>query len=247
MASSKGKGRDGKANAGAQDSGNQSRTTAEKWAGLKEVPGFADLFLVDGAPPAPGHRLCQPALARTLESLAENGLASFYKGAIAAAHAAYLSEHGSPLRQQDFSFFQVQTVTPLRVESSWGSLYNMPPPTQGVASLMILAIFDRLNVDQGEGFAHLHGLIEATKQAFLLRNAHLGDPSTMAEQAQSWLDVSVLDKLTGRIDREDALDGERATAPPVQPSRASWPRRRGCPRGPRQPPLWRDRSRFAGD
>ncbi|MAZ16594.1 MAG: gamma-glutamyltransferase [Ahrensia sp.] len=185
--------------------GNQSRTTAEKWAGLKEVPGFADLFLVDGAPPAPGHRLCQPALARTLESLAENGLASFYKGAIAAAHAAYLSEHGSPLRQQDFSFFQVQTVTPLRVESSWGSLYNMPPPTQGVASLMILAIFDRLNVDQGEGFAHLHGLIEATKQAFLLRNAHLGDPSTMAEQAQSWLDVSVLDKLTGRIDRENAL------------------------------------------
>ena len=185
--------------------GNQTRTTAEKLEGLKDVPGFADLFLIDGAPPAPGHRLRQPALARTLESLAENGLGSFYDGPIAGVHAAYLAEHGSPLRQQDFTAYQAQTVTPLRAETSWGSLYNMPPPTQGVASLMILAIFDRLNVAEGESFAHIHGLIEATKQAFLLRNAGLGDPSAMTEPAQSWLDDSLLDELTDLIDRETAL------------------------------------------
>jgi oxamate amidohydrolase len=70
-------------------------------------------------------------------------------------------------------------VTPLTVQTSAGQLWNMTPPTQGVASLMILALFDRLGVTEAEGFAHLHGLIEATKQAFILRNADLGDPDHM--------------------------------------------------------------------
>jgi len=41
----------------------------------------------------------------------------------------------------------------------------MIAPTQGVSSLSILGLFDRLNVREGNGFDHLHGLIEATKQA----------------------------------------------------------------------------------
>jgi gamma-glutamyltranspeptidase len=51
----------------------------------------------------------------------------------------------------------------------------MPPPTQGISSLMILALFDRLRVTQGESFDHIHGLVETTKQAFTLRNAYVTD------------------------------------------------------------------------
>lgn len=185
--------------------GNQSRTTTEKLDGLKDVAGFAETFLVDGAAPPPGHRLCQPALARTLESLAERGLQSFYTGPLAATHADFLTANGSPLRQEDFAAYRTRSVTPLRVEISAGTLFNMPPPTQGVASLMILALFDRLGVTEGEGFDHLHGLVEATKQAFLLRNAGLGDPAAMAEPAQDWLEAARLNALAGRIDRAAAL------------------------------------------
>ena len=49
----------------------------------------------------------------------------------------------------------------------------MPPPTQGLASLMILAIFDRLGVETGESFEHIHGLIESTKQAFIVRDSEV--------------------------------------------------------------------------
>lgn len=186
--------------------GNQSRTTAEKLDGLKDVPGFAETFLIDGDVPAPGARLVQPALARTLTHLAKNGLRSFYDGPLAELHGTFLEAQGSPLRAGDFAAYRAQEVAPLEVTTSQGRLFNMTPPTQGIASLMILGVFDRLGVTEGEGFDHIHGLIEATKQAFLLRNAELGDPATMREPAQDWLADDRLDAMAARIDRGTALD-----------------------------------------
>jgi len=74
-----------------------------------------------------------------------------------------------------------------------------------MSSLAILGIFDRLGIRQGEGFDHIHGLIEATKQAFILRNAELGDPRTMRKPAQDFLDPALLDRLAGNVDMKKAL------------------------------------------
>jgi gamma-glutamyltranspeptidase/glutathione hydrolase len=185
--------------------GNQSRTTAEKLDGLRDVPGFAETFLLGGAVPSPGARLRQGALGKTLRHLADNGLGAYYNGPLAATHAAWLETHGSPLRERDFAEYAAERVTPLSVQTSHGRLYNMIPPTQGVASLMILGLFDRLNVAEGEGFDHVHGLIEATKQAFIRRNAELGDHTHMSSPAQDWLSDDNLDDMATRIDMAKAL------------------------------------------
>ncbi|MEO1988839.1 MAG: gamma-glutamyltransferase [Martelella sp.] len=185
--------------------GNQSQCTADKLVGLRDVPGFAETFLIDGAVPEAGARLCQKPLAATLRTLAELGLFSYYTGDLARTHAAFLEDSGSPLRFEDFAACEARIVAPLHVETSHGTLMNMTPPTQGVASLMILAVFDRLGVAKGEGFDHLHGLIEATKQAFLVRNAGLGDPDFMTEPVQDWLADDRLDALAARIDMKQAL------------------------------------------
>lgn len=196
----------GHAKNGIAVTGNQADCTVEKLDGLRDVPGFSETYLIDGAPPQAGDKLVQKALGETLEHLCENGLRSFYNGEIAHSHAAYLEQHGSPLRADDFANFSAQTVTPLTVKTSQGQLFNMIAPTQGVASLMILGLFDRLGVKQGDSFAHVHGLIEATKQAFIQRNAELGDPDRMAAHAQEWLRDDKLDAMAARIDREQALD-----------------------------------------
>lgn len=185
--------------------GNQADCTRDKLDGLRDVPGFKGQFLVEGAPPRAGYRLVQAALGETLAHLAGNGLAAFYKGAIAETHARYLENHGSPLRLSDFHRFEATKVEPLSLKHSLGQLFNMTPPTQGVSSLMILGLFDRLGVSEAEGFDHVHGLIEATKQAFIQRNAELGDPDTMAEPAQDWLQTARLDVLASRIERSRAL------------------------------------------
>ncbi|SIT04130.1 gamma-glutamyltranspeptidase / glutathione hydrolase [Roseivivax lentus] len=185
--------------------GNQHRTTRDKLDGLRDVPGFAEHFLLDGEVPAPGARLTQTALGQTLSRLADEGLRSYYTGPIAEAHARFLEAHGSPLRLQDFHDYAAERVTPLELTTAQGTIWNMIPPTQGVSSLMILGLFDRLGVTEAEGFDHIHGLIEATKQAFIQRNAELGDHTHMATPAQEWLDGEHLDALAARIDRKKAL------------------------------------------
>ncbi len=192
---------------------NQSNTTAAKLDGLKGVEGFDAAFLVDGHPPEPGYRLRQWALGDTLERLSEAGLDDYYRGEIATTHARFLQDMGSPLRLDDFHRFAAERVTPLTVSTEAGQLYNMIAPTQGVSSLMILALFERLGVQAGEGFDHLHGLIEATKQAFIQRNAELGDPDHMESPAQDWLEGAHLDRLAARIDPEVALPWPHVAKP----------------------------------
>jgi gamma-glutamyltranspeptidase/glutathione hydrolase len=67
-------------------------------------------------------------------------------------------------------------VTPLSLAIRGATLFNLPPPTQGLASLILLGLFDRLGVARGESFEHQHGLIEATKRAAAVRDREVTDP-----------------------------------------------------------------------
>ena len=183
---------------------NQSVTTQEKIDGLRDVPGFADVFLNDGQAPQPGVAMKQTALGETLSTIAEHGADSYYSGDIARAHARFLEDQGSPLRLEDFQTYAAELQTPLTISTSLGALYNLGPPTQGMSSLAILGVFDRLGVTRGESFQHIHGLIEATKQAFILRNAELGDPGSMSAPAQTFLADDVLDRMAAAIDPQRA-------------------------------------------
>jgi gamma-glutamyltranspeptidase len=188
---------------------------AAKSAELREQPGaYAAIFEAAGRPLREAELLRQPQLAATLQRLATAGLDDFYRGALAADIAADLQALGSPLCAADLAAHQAQASVPLSVAIAGARLYNHAPPTQGLASLLILALFDRLGADQADGYAHLHGLVEATKQAFLVRDAHVGDPAWMTLDAQALLDdAAALDALAARIDPARAL-------PWPQPSQA---------------------------
>ena len=193
------------AEAGIVVTASQEELTAEKRPELEPVPGFADAYLPGGAVPREGAVLRQPALARTLRTLADAGLDDFYRGTLAAAIAADLGRAGAPIGAADLAGYRAQRREPLSVEVTGARLFNFPPPTQGLSSLMILALFDRLGVTAGEGFEHIHGLVEATKQAFLVRDCEIADPAAMTADPSSFLDPAVLDALAARIDRARAL------------------------------------------
>jgi gamma-glutamyltranspeptidase/glutathione hydrolase len=178
----------------------QRRYTETKWAELADVPGFRDTFAPDGAPPAAGSVLANPALAGTLERLAQAGLDDFYRGDVARALAQDLARAGSPVALADLEAYRARAVTPLAVNLPCGTVYNLPPPTQGLASLMILGIFQRLDVREADGFAHLHGLVEATKRAFAVRDAHVTDPAHMTVNPADFLAGVALAEHAAAID-----------------------------------------------
>lgn len=189
-------------------------TIQAKWDELKDQPGFAALFGAQGQPLAEAALLRQTRLAQTLRRLVEEGLETFYTGSLAHDIADDLAALGSPVSQQDLAAYQASLVAPLSVRLRDARVWNMPPPTQGLASLLILALFDRLACADADGFMHIHGLVEATKQAFLVRDAHVGDPQYMSLDCQSLLDdAAALDGMARAIDPAKAMVWPRPGGP----------------------------------
>jgi len=182
----------------------QAQLTRDKLDELKDVPGFASVFLADGKPPDEGAIQKQPALADTLDQLAHAGLEDFYRGDVGREIAADLERVGSPVTRDDIVRYRAYVAEPLSVRLSSGTLYNAPPPTQGLASLIILALFDRLRVTEPEGFDFVHGIVEATKRAFRVRDRFITDPSRLTQPLATFLDARFLDEQATTIDRRKA-------------------------------------------
>jgi gamma-glutamyltranspeptidase len=182
----------------------QARLTVEKYAELETAPGFMQAFLADGKPPEAGAKLKQSAFAATLDQLAQAGLDDFYRGDVGREIAADLERIGSPVTRADLEKFHASVAEPLSVATSAGTLFNTPPPTQGLASLMILALFDRLRVAKAESFEHIHGLVEATKRAFRVRDRVVTDPDKIADDLGRYLMPAFLDAEAAKIDARKA-------------------------------------------
>jgi gamma-glutamyltranspeptidase/glutathione hydrolase len=182
----------------------QAGLSVEKRAELQDVPGFAATFLVDREPPSAGTRLRQPALAATLDHLAHAGLNDFYRGDVGREIAADLERIGSPIARADLERCRATVTEPLSVALSAGTVFNTPPPTQGLASLMILGLFERLGIEQSESFDHVHGLVEATKRALRVRDRAITDPDRLPQPVERYLEAAQLDAEVRRIDRRKA-------------------------------------------
>ena len=182
----------------------QVRLTAEKLPELKDVVGFKEAFLIDGKAPEAGARLKQTAFAATLDQLAQAGLDDFYRGDVGREIAADLERIGSPVTRADLEKYEACIAEPLSVPIGAGTLYNTPPPTQGLASLIMLALFDRLRVGQSESFEHVHGLVESTKRAFRVRDRVVTDPDQIDGNLNHFLSPKFLDAEAAKIDPKKA-------------------------------------------
>lgn len=171
-----------------------------KLSELELQPGFAKTYLASGELVREGEKFKQQHIGETLEILSRNGLNDFYHGEVASTIAADLEAVGSPIRLADLNRHQALAVEPLSLDVAGHKVFNMPPPTQGLASLLLLGIYDRLGIHQAENFNYVHGLVEATKCAFRIRDRYVTDPAFMEKQAASYLNVSDLEKMTASID-----------------------------------------------
>jgi gamma-glutamyltranspeptidase/glutathione hydrolase len=102
---------------------------------------------------------------------------------------------------QDLAAHQAQIKPPLQLKISSATLYNMSPPTQGLASLMILGTYDRIrqpgwSPDNVQG---IHALVESTKQAFIQRDRYVTDPAHMPTDAQALLTATRLDGMAAAV------------------------------------------------
>ena len=172
---------------------------------LKNVSSFASVYLPQGKSLQIGETLTNKPLAELLSTLATKGLDDFYRGETANAIADHLTQAVSPIRLQDLHNFHAQILEPLSVNISKGQLFNTDAPTQGIASLIILALYDRIYQSDWNEQERIHHLLECTKQAFIIRDRFVTDPNRLTPDWSQLLEDEYLDQLVMNIYPEKAL------------------------------------------
>ncbi|MGO4871265.1 MAG: gamma-glutamyltransferase family protein [Roseiarcus sp.] len=185
-------------------SASEARFDPASDAALIAAPGFAQAYLIDGKPAKAGAMRKAPRLADTLAQLAHAGLADFYRGDVAREIAADLERIGAPVTRADLKRYQAAWREPLSLRLADATLYNTPAPTQGLASLILLGLYERLGVPSLDGFAHAHALIECAKRALAIRDEACVDFAHATHDFAALLSAPNLDREASRIDRTRA-------------------------------------------
>jgi gamma-glutamyltranspeptidase/glutathione hydrolase len=156
---------------------------AAQWAasaqGRAQYPGFSDIYLPNGRSPRKGEIFKNPALARTLRLIAENGRDAFYEGEIAKTIDAFMRKHGGFIRYDDLAAHSSDWVEPVSTDYRGYEVWELPPNGQGIAVLQMLNILEGYDI-ASMGFdspEYLHLLVEAKKLAFEDRARFYGDPT----------------------------------------------------------------------
>jgi gamma-glutamyltranspeptidase/glutathione hydrolase len=169
-----------------------------------DAPGFKETYLIDGKAPKLGDTLKTGRLAETFEHLARAGLDDFYRGDIGREIAADLEKISCPVTRRDLEQFRAVLREPISVKSKSGTIYSSPAPTQGITTLLILGIAERLGHPKAESFEFLHGLIEAAKRATRIRTRVVTDYDDMKEDLQAYLTPEALEREAKKINPRKA-------------------------------------------
>ena len=179
---------------------------AQDWEGsvegLREDPGSAATFLIDGRAPKPGQWFRNPDLARTFRLVADEGPEVFYGGALGKVFVDGLAELGGYLTLDDLESHEVRWVEPLSIDYKEYTLHELPPAGQGVAALQMLKMLEGYDLQaMGHNTApYLHALIEAKKLAHADLDRYIADPDHMDVRPQALLDPAYLRARASLID-----------------------------------------------
>ncbi|HLS84626.1 MAG TPA: gamma-glutamyltransferase [Arenimonas sp.] len=140
-------------------------------------PGAAALFLRAGEVPGVGTLMRNEDYARTLELIAREGAAGFYRGPFARRLVAGVRAAGGIWSEQDLAEYRVVEREPLRLHHRGWEIVTAPPPSSGGVALAtilnILSGYDYAALPQAE---RVHLLTEAMRRAYHDRALYLGDP-----------------------------------------------------------------------
>ncbi|MGH9313626.1 MAG: gamma-glutamyltransferase [Vicinamibacterales bacterium] len=158
---------------------------ADQWQSAEDTlakdPAAAATFLLGGRAPRTGEIFVNPKLAATLQAIARGGRDAFYRGAIAQAIAADMAKREGFLTAEDLAAHRSDWVDPISTSYRGHDVHELPPNTQGFATLEMLNILEAYDVAAlgQNSAAYLHLLVEAKKVAFADRDAYLADPGSV--------------------------------------------------------------------
>ncbi len=188
---------------------------------LRQSPTAARYFYrPDGTPRPEGEILRNPALARTLALIAEEGTDPFYRGAIAARMVAAVQNawrHPGDLALGDLAAYEARAPEALCGDyRRWRVCAPPPPSSGGVALLQILDLLEPYGLGRmaPESPEAVHLVAEASRLAFADRAAYLADADFVAVPVAGLLDEDYLETRGDGIHRACSMGPAAPGTPP---------------------------------
>jgi gamma-glutamyltranspeptidase/glutathione hydrolase len=136
-----------------------------------------------------GMLLRNPDLASMLRDIGRGGISSFYRGEIAAAIVSAISRRDGFVTARDLATHRSQWVEPLTMEYRGLLVYELPPPTQGLAALAMLARLQALsNTELQPGPEFVAHFKRIRDECYPLRDKYITDPDFAVAPVEPFLD-----------------------------------------------------------
>ncbi len=125
-----------------------------------------------------GMLLRNPDLASVLHDLGRGGINGFYRGEIAAAIASAIEKRDGLVTRRDLATHRSEWVDPISIPYRGVVVYELPPPTQGLAAAAML-----VRLEAGVPFQ------AARDASYALRDRYITDPAFSATPVEPFLDA----------------------------------------------------------
>jgi gamma-glutamyltranspeptidase/glutathione hydrolase len=182
-------------------------------------PDSVRAWYVAGKPPAAGTVFRNPDLAHSFELLQQHGAAAFYQGEIARAIVAKSTALGGTMTVADLASYRGEWREPVKTRYHGYDVYELPPPSQGWATLEMLNILEscvpRWVTGQSlatlgpRSAAYWHLLVEAKKLAYADLFKYNADPKAVAVPVERLLSSAYASSLCARVDPQHASHSAR--------------------------------------
>jgi len=167
------------ARAGFKTDRRYARVSQLREAMLRSTPEAA-LFLDNGRAPNPGYLLLQPDLAMTLQRIAREGAAGFYRGPVAEGMTAAINAAGGVWQISDLAAYRVVERAPIRFSYRGAAITTAALPSAGgIALAQVLGMLEHFPAGDVQDPEYAHLVVEAMRRAFRDR-IQLGDPDQTA-------------------------------------------------------------------
>jgi len=172
---------------------------------LQKNAAASDIFLQQGDVPEAGYVIIQKDLARTLQKIAETGLAGFYQGELALKMVNDVRQHGGIWTLKDLADYKIKERSPdVAVYKGMKLVAAALPSSGGLVLSEILAILAEFELEKMDKVQRIHHIVEAMRRAYRDRAEYMGDPDFVEVPVDFLISVPHIKSLSSSISRNAA-------------------------------------------
>jgi gamma-glutamyltranspeptidase/glutathione hydrolase len=174
----------------------------DETAFLQRDSAAAATFLPGGRAPRAGEWFQNADYASTLQEIADQGIGTFYGGALGQRIASRIAALDGFVTLDDLRKNRTDWITPMSVDFRGFRVWELPPSNQGIAALEMLKILEPYDLEaMGHNSpAYLHHLIEAKKLAYADLDRFVGDADHLDMPAERMLTDEFIAERRSHLD-----------------------------------------------